>query len=67
MLDLFEIINIKARHINEGLITACNDNQKLMGVIKAESIAKNSLAQEGGAEIARIRQIIKESPLQFEL
>ena len=66
ILDLIEIIHLKSKVINKGGLTIYNKNWKLHKRLIANFIKESQFANEGGTEISRIKQIVKESNIDIQ-
>ena len=65
MLDLVETIYHKTKDINIGGVTVYNDNLKLYRIIMAKNLTELMHIDKGSAEVARIREIIKEATISI--
>ena len=55
MLDLFEIIYYKTKHLNNRSITISNDNRLLMKSVSEELLKENQYILNAGSEITKIK------------
>ena len=59
LLELLEVIGQKGRYIDSRQITICFDNQHMCKRIIVDIRKSNYMAQEAGAKIATIKQLLK--------
>ena len=67
LLELIEVIEKKGRHILSGKMTIGLDNRKVYQAIVKGIVKASLFSQDGEAEIARIRQLIKRIRFEIEL
>ena len=59
LLDIIETINNKSKYINSGSVRVFQDNKLLIRLINNDIDKENMYTIEAGAEIIKIKQIIK--------
>jgi len=67
LLELLEVIYKKSKHMHQGSIEIGFDNKKAYKTITSKVVKPTQYAQDGGAAIARIRQIINETQIEIKL
>ena len=67
LLELFEVLWRKGKHINRGKIEIGFDNKKAYKEIKTTLRKYTKYAQDAGAEITRTKEIIRDLKFDVEL
>ena len=67
LLDMIETIHQKSKHINTGSVKVYQDNKLLMRLINNDIEKESLYTIEARAKITCIKQIMKESRIQFKL
>ena len=66
MLDLIETVYYKIKDLNSSGLTIYNDSWNLHRMITVENLTKSMHIDKVGAEVARIRKIVKEATIMIE-
>ena len=64
---MLEVIHKKSKHMQHGSIEIGFDNRKAYKNITAKVVKPSQYTQDGGAAIARIKQIINEAAFEIKL